>query len=103
MLQRLFGGNIRLRDHPGRDNRRWNHYEWEAPRSAVADMLEALLPYLIVKRTEATLAIPFFRSLAKGHNRGNPLTDEIREARRKMIRAVKAAKSEGRSVQVEAA
>lgn len=103
MLQRLFGGNVRLRDHPGKDNRRWNHYEWEAPRSVVADTLEAILPYLIVKHCEAELAIPFFRSLAGGFHSGRRLTDEIREQRRSLIRGVKEAKSNGRSVTEEAA
>lgn len=92
LFQRHFGGGIRIKGHPGRDGRKWQHFEWECSMAQSAPMLEALLPYLIVKAEEAKAAIAFFRTFHAGRR----LTNAMHSYRRGLIAQVKAAKAVGR-------
>ena len=92
LFQRYFGGGIRLKAHPGKDGRNWQHFEWECSMAQSGPMLAALLPYLIVKADEARAAIAFFRTFHSGRR----LTAAMHSYRRGLIAQVKAAKSIGR-------
>lgn len=92
IFQELFGGKVRVRGHMGEGGRTCRHFEWECPRTQMIAMLESLIPYLIVKKDEAEVAIRFCQTF----QRGKKLTEEQRNERRAMIAQVKAAKRIGR-------
>lgn len=92
LFQEVFGGNIRIKRHPGSGGGNWVHYEWECSRGMMVKMLESLQPFLIVKKREAECAIRFVASL----QRGVRITEEKRAMRRAMIIEVKDSKRLGR-------
>lgn len=73
-IQSRFGGNIRLH--------RESIWHWEAYGESALNMLRALLPYLILKRPQAALAIEF---LAARHGPGQHYTPG--ERRRRLVLA----------------
>ena len=78
-LNRLFGGGVFRAK--GRDGRR-DHYRWYASNRRAADVLRAILPYMVSKRDQALIGLAFQE--AKGPT-GVMMTDEqvAREADQK--------------------
>ena len=55
MLQQRFGGKVRTRDWK---NKKWKiNYEWKLTSQKAMSVIEKLLPYLIIKKEQAQIAI----------------------------------------------
>jgi hypothetical protein len=83
-IQARFGGNIRW--HRG------TVWHWEAYGDAALNMLRALLPYLMLKRPQAELAIEF---LAARNGPGQHYTPGQRKRRLALATEISALKREG--------
>ena len=71
MLQRVFAGNFRSTLFRGRtkDGREYRPtYHWRVSSTLAKDALEAMLPYLTVKRERAEIAIAFERLRQQHHS-----------------------------------
>ena len=71
-LQGMFGGAVRARKQGGSPHSAITH-DWRILNRAAGEVLELLIPYLIIKRERAELALVFLRdyqiSLARGRHR----------------------------------
>ena len=71
-LYDTFGGLVYSRK--SKKNPHWKlKYEWVLCKGETVDLVELLLPYLIIKRDQAELAIKFRTSFNNQYNRNNPL------------------------------
>lgn len=63
------GGRIAVRHKPGNGNHRRQVYSWDVSKKLdVLNLLQQVLPYLIVKRDKAEQAIAFLENLPKGQH-----------------------------------
>jgi len=92
-LSELWGGSVSTLS---RKEIRRQLYEWRRVGQDCGNVLEDVLPYLIVKREQAELAIEFARTVRdvwaskKGVPRGTPyLTDEVIERRQEIALELK--------------
>ena len=86
-LKGLFGGNIRKSTDPrGFADREC----WYAVSAHAAAVLELVLPYLLVKKDQALLAMEFRKTV--GRPGPGALTDEIRQQRREQYENMRALK-----------
>lgn len=85
VMQRRFGGRLVPLSTP--DGLR-QQYGWIVSGPRGSDALSAMLPHLIVKRTQAVLAIQF----QAGMKKGQPISREMIEERRKIAALVAAEK-----------
>jgi hypothetical protein len=87
MLQKTFGGSIRWeqrkRSH-WRDRYEWRSTSWDAIR-----FLEAVLPFLLIKRQQAVLALDFQRSIRHEGNRWAHMSDSEWQRRNSIYEAMK--------------
>ena len=84
IFQALFGGNITTRHAPS-DKTRRNCSHWRLSSQGARIVLEFLLPFLIVKKRQAELAIELCNDTA---NRWGPVTDEEIEKREHIKQAI---------------
>jgi hypothetical protein len=90
-----FGGNVKIRSKQGNGNDQW---VWMVSSIHAADFLKAIEPYLIVKRSQATVAIRF-QALSSSNHAGHRLSEAdvaIREAERILISALKQVDIDGK-------
>lgn len=78
MLRKTFGGSIQKTVRSGTYR---TIYEWVATSRDAEKAIQALLPFLIVKKEEALLAVEFQALLLDIHGRRPELTSEQEEAR----------------------
>jgi hypothetical protein len=94
-LKETFGGGVYLRDHNHKLNVKWaNCFSWIVSTHHARVILERCLPYFVIKRDQAEIAIAFQKTMqGKGRSRRTP--DHIIEQRWKYRDALSALK--GRS------
>ena len=86
-LQRLFGfGALRERTKQARRKKSWN-LDF-APRETRV-ILEAVQPYLIIKKQQAQLMIEFLKSCVWGRKRGFVLSQSVIDCRHKLFNTMK--------------
>ncbi len=78
LLQKQFGGGVYLRKLLPRHK---NIYCWTLGQRAGVNLLKQILPYLIIKKSRAELAIEFMDAI-QGHKNGVKLLEEDIELRR---------------------
>lgn len=80
-----FGGSITTTENRTPNGRRWAvQYRWIARNQEALDFLMAIEPYCVVKKEQinAALQYPLFSKDGKKYgNKGNPLPDDVFEAR----------------------
>ena len=98
IFKEMFGGNIRKWDDRRGDNAVIWHWTISSRRAAIA--LETMLPYLILKRERAELALAY-QKLMKYEKRNYGLTQEDLEARRIIRDEMRLLNRKGRIVSVD--
>jgi hypothetical protein len=88
-LQKLvnaFGGSVRIKKSTGNPRHR-TVSTWDLSSTKAANALEAMLPYLWVKRDEAVIALGFYHN--QQTKSGHYLTDDEKSVRQSQIETVR--------------
>lgn len=92
-----FGGSIITSENRTPQGRRWAvQHRWVVRNEAALEAIEALLPYLVVKKTqaEAALKYPMYSEDGRKYgNKSNPIPDDVMQARlsiRKLLQDIRA-------------
>jgi hypothetical protein len=90
-LQELFGGNVKYHKHDKPNAK--GCFTWVLVAGNAATVLEILLPFLIIKKEQAELAIEFGK-LSRIHvGRGCPVPESVLAARSEIARKLKQIKT----------
>lgn len=78
LFQKFFGGRVSYED---KKRPTWRPiYKWEVRGSSAGKALRLFLPYLIVKKDEALVALEFQDKVSSA-KRGTPITEEVQQDR----------------------
>lgn len=95
-LKSTFGGEYRDKCLTKKGRRAWY---WYMSAGKASDLLALCLPYFIMKRDQAEIAITFQAEVLNGKSKGRVyLTDEMVEARKKYSDAIKQAREDAAPV-----
>ena len=98
-LKDTFGGEYRAK---GKTNSRRRIWYWYAGSALADELLKACLPYFIMKRDQAEIAIAFRRTVVEVHAAANggrlKLTDEIMSVRHSLATQLKQAREDAAPV-----
>jgi len=80
-----FGGSILTSENRTPNGRRWAvQYRWIVRNEAALSFLEAVEPYVVVKKEQVRAALKYPLRSADGHKYGrtdNPIPDDVQQAR----------------------
>lgn len=84
----LFGGSIHVGNHKTNNHR--TCYKWCVAAKKAEAILKGCLPYFIIKREQAEVALAFRATIIT--NNSNPISDSVKEQRHEFARELSALK-----------
>lgn len=84
-----FGGHISKREDPGKDGKCKTAWMWTVTSTQAAQFLQAILPYLHIKRPQAEIGLSLQRDRKVRRARAIPVSSEelaVREAQRLLLK-----------------
>jgi hypothetical protein len=96
VFQFYFGGKILYRDLLNRRKQNKKpEYRWNCPKREDVEFIKTILPFLVIKRTQANLFLEFQKTRIRGSGNGNRLSKEELQIRKKIYGRMKILNKKG--------